>query len=99
MDDLTKRRRKEKEKPSTNFVYILQCRDGTLYTGWTNDIEQRIRAHNSGKGAKYTKGRGPVKLVHLENFPTKEEAMRREWAVKHMKKEKKLELIRGERKC
>lgn len=99
MDDLTKRRRKEKEESSTNFVYILQCRDGTLYTGWTNDIEQRIRAHNSGKGAKYTKGRGPVKLVHLENFPTKEEAMRREWAVKHMKKEKKLELIRGERKC
>ncbi len=91
--------KKEKEESSTNFVYILQCRDDTLYTGWTNDIEQRIRAHNSGKGAKYTKGRGPVKLVHLENFPTKEEAMRREWAVKHMKKEKKLELIRGERKC
>ena len=91
--------KKDKEEPSTNFFYILQCRDGTLYTGWTNDIEQRLRAHNSGKGAKYTKGRGPVKLVHLENFPTKEEAMRREWAVKHMKKEKKLELIRGERKC
>ena len=82
-----------------NYTYIVECSDGTLYTGWTTSLEKRVKAHNSGKGAKYTKGRGPVKLVHLENFPTKEEAMRREWAVKHMKKEKKLELIRGERKC
>lgn len=88
----------ENIESSTNFVYILQCSDGTLYTGWTNDIGKRIRAHNSGKGAKYTRGRGPVKLVYLETFSTKEEAMKREWAIKHMKKERKMELIREREK-
>ena len=55
-------------------VYILECNDGTLYTGWTNDIDKRFKAHNDGKGAKYTKGRRPLKLVYLEELETKSEA-------------------------
>ena len=65
-----------------NYTYIVKCSDGTLYTGWTNDLEKRVSAHNSGKGAKYTKNRRPVALVYYEEFCTKEEAMRREYAEK-----------------
>ena len=54
-----------------NYTYIVRCKDGSLYTGWTNDIEKRIKAHNEGKGAKYTKSRRPVKLVYYEEFQTK----------------------------
>ena len=61
-----------------NYTYILKCKDGSLYTGWTNDLEQRVAAHNTGKGAKYTRGRGPVELVYLEEFDTKQEAMSKE---------------------
>lgn len=78
-----------------NYTYILRCSDGTLYTGWTNDIEKRLKAHNCGKGAKYTKTRTPVELVYVETFGTKEEAMKREYAIKHMTKQKKLQLING----
>lgn len=76
-----------------NYVYILQCSDETLYTGWTNNLENRIKVHNSGKGAKYTRCRLPVKLVYQETFPTKEEALRREAAIKKMTRGQKLELI------
>lgn len=76
-----------------NYTYIVECHDGTLYTGWTNDIDKRIKDHNAGKGAKYTKPRRPVVLVYMEVFETKEEAMRREYAIKHMKKSAKMELI------
>ena len=62
-----------------NYTYIVRCSDGTYYTGWTNDIEKRMKAHNEGKGAKYTKTRRPVVLMYYESFQTKEEAMRREW--------------------
>ena len=72
-----------------NYTYILRCRDGTLYTGWTNDIEKRVKAHNEGKGAKYTK----VKLVYSEAFETKTEAMKREYAIKRMRREAKEKLI------
>ncbi|MCI8285107.1 MAG: GIY-YIG nuclease family protein [Firmicutes bacterium] len=78
-----------------NYVYILKCKDGSLYTGWTNDIDKRLEAHNSGRGAKYTRGRGPVKLVHLETYATKEEAMKREAAIKKLSAEKKRELVKG----
>ena len=61
-----------------NYTYILKCRDGTYYTGWTNDLERRIKTHNQGKGAKYTRTRRPVELAYYEAFSTKEEAMRRE---------------------
>ena len=61
-----------------NVTYILKCNDNSLYTGWTNDITHRLKMHNEGKGAKYTRGRGPVELVYLEEFETKQEAMGRE---------------------
>ncbi len=76
-----------------NYTYVLRCGDGSLYTGWTNDIEKRLKAHNEGRGAKYTKGRGPVKLVYVEEFATKEEAMKREYAIKHMTRREKEELL------
>lgn len=76
-----------------NCTYILECCDGSLYTGWTNDIEKRLEAHNAGKGAKYTKSRRPVKLVYLEEFETKEEAMRREYSIKRLGRKEKMELI------
>ena len=76
-----------------NYTYMLECADGSYYTGWTNNLKQRIEAHNSGKGAKYTKGRGPVKLVHVEIFDTKEEAMKREYQVKRLTKGEKMKLI------
>ncbi len=85
--------RQEGRRENMNYTYIVRCRDGTLYTGWTNNLEKRMEAHNSGKGARYTKSRRPVKLVYYEEFETKEEAMSREYAIKHMKKSKKEKLI------
>lgn len=76
-----------------NYTYIVKCRDGTLYTGWTNDLKRRIQAHNSKKGAKYTKSRTPVKLVYYESFPTKSEAMKREYEIKQMSAQEKQKLI------
>lgn len=77
-----------------NYTYILECNDKTLYTGWTNDIEKRVKAHNDGKGGKYTQVRRPVTLVHIEVFDTKEEAMSREWEIKHrLSRAEKLKLI------
>lgn len=78
-----------------NYTYILKCRDGSLYTGWTNDIERRLKAHNEGYGAKYTKSRRPVELVYYEEFDTKKEAMRREYRIKHLSRKKKELLIRS----
>ena len=78
---------------NNNFTYIVECSDHTLYTGWTNDLEKRIRAHNEGKGAKYTKSRRPVKLVYFEAFATKEEAMSREYRIKRMSRQEKLALL------
>ena len=75
---------------------MLLCADGTYYTGWTNQIRKRIRAHNSGKGAKYTKGRGPLKLVYLEISDTKEAAMKREAAIKKLTRREKEALIQTE---
>ena len=69
-----------------NYTYILKCNDGSFYTGWTNDIEKRVADHNEGRGAKYTRGRTPVELVYYETFQTKEEAMKREYAIKHLSK-------------
>ena len=77
-----------------NYVYILSCSDNTLYTGWTNDLEKRINVHSSGKGAKYTRGRLPVKLVYFEKFNDKKLAMKREYAIKQLSREEKLRLIK-----
>ena len=76
-----------------NYTYILECADGTLYCGWTNDLEKRVQAHNAGKGAKYTKTRRPVVLKYHEIFSTKREAMKREWALKQLSRKEKLQLI------
>ena len=76
-----------------HFAYLLRCADGTLYGGYTTDLQKRLAAHNSGKGAKYTRSRLPVELVYWEECPTKEAAMSREWQLKHLTREKKLELI------
>ena len=76
-----------------NFTYIVECSDGSLYCGWTNNLDKRIKAHNEGKGAKYTKTRLPVSLVYFEEFETKEEAMSREWHIKHLRRSEKLKLI------
>ena len=75
------------------YVYILQCRDKTLYTGITNDLTARIQAHNAGTGAKYTRGRGPVTLLYRETLLTHGEALRREYAIKQLSRQQKLELI------
>lgn len=76
-----------------NYTYILTCRDGSLYTGWTNDLDRRLKDHNEGKGAKYTRARRPVVLEYYEEFATKEEAMKREYEIKQMSRKEKLELI------
>ena len=81
-----------------NYVYILRCNDDSLYTGWTNNLEKRIKAHSDGKGAKYTRARVPVELVYFEVFEDKIEAMKREYAIKQLKRKEKLELIKNS-KC
>ena len=76
-----------------NYTYIVKCADGTYYTGWTNCIEKRLIAHNNGKGAKYTRARGPVELVYLEISATKELAMSREAQIKRLTRQAKEKLI------
>ena len=76
-----------------NYVYMLRCRDGSLYTGWTNDLEKRLKAHNSGVASKYTRARLPAELVYYEEWESKEAAMSREWHIKRLTREEKLKLI------
>lgn len=76
-------------------LYILECGDGTLYTGITDDVQRRLAQHSSGRGAKYTRGRGPLRLVYSEECGTRAEASRREYAVHRMTREQKLNLISG----
>ena len=76
-----------------HYVYLVRCADSTLYCGWTTDLEKRVRAHNSGKGAKYTRSRRPVKLVYAEEFAEKQEALSREWHLKRLSREEKIRLI------
>lgn len=75
------------------YTYILLCSDETLYTGWTNDLTKRLKMHNAGKGARYTRGRLPVKLLYYEIFATKQEAMKREVEIKKLSRKQKLLLI------
>ncbi|MCI5637498.1 GIY-YIG nuclease family protein [Sarcina sp. JB2] len=77
-----------------NYTYILECSDGSFYTGWTNNLEKRINCHNKGKGAKYTRGRLPVKLVYFEEFIEKRDAQKREYVIKHLTRNNKLNLIK-----
>lgn len=76
-----------------NYTYLLRCADGTLYCGWTNRLEDRVAAHNAGRGAKYTKSRRPVELIYYESYQTKEEAMRREAAIKKLTRAQKQKLL------
>ena len=75
------------------WVYILRCADGTLYTGYTDDVERRCAAHNSGRGAKYTRGRGPLEPVYREDCPDMSAALKREYAIKRLSREEKLRLV------
>ena len=83
------------EKETVHYVYMIECADKTLYTGWTTDLAARMEAHNSGTGAKYTRGRGPVRLLYSETFETKGEALKREHQIKKLTREKKYKLISG----
>ena len=76
-----------------NYAYLLLCADGSLYAGGTNDLRRRLHAHNEGTGAKYTRGRGPVRLVYAESFATKEEAQKRECQFKKLRRPQRLSLI------
>ncbi|MEN6463321.1 MAG: GIY-YIG nuclease family protein [Syntrophomonas sp.] len=76
-----------------NFVYIVECKDGTLYTGWTTNLEKRIAQHNRGQGAKYTKTRYPVVLKYYEEFASKGEALKREHVIKKLSRQEKLKLV------
>ena len=80
-------------KKDNNYTYILKCNDNTLYTGWTNSLENRILAHNLKKGAKYTKNRLPAYLVYYEIFETKVDAMKREYEIKHLSRKEKEDII------
>lgn len=77
------------------YVYMLNCADGSLYTGWTYDLQTRLERHNQGQGARYTRGRIPVRLVYWETCASKSEALKRELAIKRLKRAQKLDLIAG----
>ncbi len=79
----------------TCYCYIVECSDGTYYTGWTTDPERRVKQHNKGVGAKYTSTRRPVKLVYLETQSTRTDAMKRELAIKKLKRTQKSKLVEG----
>lgn len=81
--------------PMAWCVYLLRCGDGTLYAGITNDLDKRLAAHRSGRGARYTRGRGPLEVVHVENKRTRSAALRREAALKRLKRHEKLAFIGG----
>jgi putative endonuclease len=75
------------------YVYIVECADGSLYTGWAVDVERRVKVHNAGRGARYTRLHGPVKLVYAEEQPDRGAAMKRELEIKHWPRARKLKLI------
>ena len=79
----------------TWYLYILRCKDGTLYTGITTDTDRRLEEHNSGKGAKYTRGRGPVEMVYREMCPDHSAALKRELEIKGLTRQEKENLIAG----
>lgn len=76
-----------------HLVYILKCNDGTFYTGYTNHLKRRLKQHKMGKGAKYTRGRGPFEVVYMKRFSTKQEALKEEYAIKQLSRKEKEQLI------
>lgn len=81
-----------------HIVYILKCKDRSLYTGYTTNLERRLDMHQSGKGAKYTRGRGPFQVMYIEKFQTKEEALKKEYEIKQMPRKEKFQLIQDKLK-
>ena len=81
-----------------SYVYLVRCADGSLYCGWTTDLQKRVRAHSQGQGARYTRSRLPVELVYFEACPDRHAAMRREWEIKQMRREEKLALLENDRR-
>ena len=81
-----------------HYTYILKCKDNTYYTGYTNNLEKRLKAHNEGKGAKYTRARKPVELIYYEEYKDKPSAMRREWEIKQLSRQEKEGMIRESKK-
>jgi len=81
-----------------NFVYIVKCSDNTLYTGYTTELKRRIKEHNNGQGAKYTRGRTPVELVYFEKKESKSSAMKREYEIKQLNRNEKIELIENKKR-
>lgn len=84
------------QEPKAAYVYIVECADGTLYTGWTFNPENRLKQHNAGRGAKYTRARRPVKLVYLEKVSNQNLARQREYALKQLTREQKQKIIRAQ---
>ena len=82
-----------------NYTYMLRCADGSLYTGWTNDLSRRLAAHNAGRGGKYTRTRRPVTLVYAEAHTEKQEAMRREYRIKQLTRAQKEALLEADSNC
>ncbi|OZI12136.1 endonuclease [Bacillaceae bacterium SAS-127] len=81
------------ETSNNHYFYVLECRDGSFYGGYTTNIEKRVNTHNAGKGAKYTRGRGPVHLIHFETYQTVTEAMRAEYAFKQLTRKQKMDYL------
>ncbi|MFC4405223.1 GIY-YIG nuclease family protein [Haloarchaeobius iranensis] len=81
---------------SDHHVYVLRCADGTLYTGYTTDVERRVAEHDAGEGAKYTRGRTPVELVHVESYDDRGTAMSREYEIKQLSRREKERLVDGD---
>ena len=77
------------------YAYIVECADGTLYVGYTTDVERRLKTHNAGRGARYTRGRRPVKLAYMEELSTESAARKRESALRRLRRTQKLDLIKG----
>ena len=82
--------------PVHHWVYVIECADGSFYTGYTTDVERRVREHDRGEGAKYTRGRTPVELVHSERFESQSRAMSREYEIKQLSRRQKEQLVEGD---
>ncbi|MFW5977854.1 MAG: GIY-YIG nuclease family protein [Halohasta sp.] len=93
MSDQSDRVDAARDDTSGHYVYVLRCADDTLYTGYTTDPERRLREHNAGEGAKYTRGRTPLELVHLESYDTQSAAMSREYEIKQLRRAEKERLV------
>jgi len=81
------------QRSPAHCVYVLRCGDGTFYTGYTTDVERRVREHAAGEGAKYTRGRTPLELVHVEGFPSRSAAMSREYELKQLSRSEKARVV------